>query len=240
VNAQRSELIKERIAIDNLKITLNQLMGQKVDNPFEVSDTIAFNYKPAYDELRNAASKNNNSLAVAQHSIAVAEYSKREINALRLPQIGVNANYIFARTQNQVGFVLLNQNLGFNTGFTASWTLFNGLKNRTSYKNAQLQQYIAQTQYNQAQNTVDASILKAWYNLQAVNELLKLEEESILLARENVAVAMERFKLGNGTSIEVMTAQNSLTDAYNRLISARYDAKSAEIELMRINGGLVK
>jgi outer membrane protein len=67
-----------------------------------------------------------------------------------------------------------------------------------------------------------------------------LEEENLVLANENVVVALERFRIGNSTPVELKEAQKSLDDAEYRTVSARYAAKVAETELMRLNGELVK
>ncbi|HEY8916957.1 MAG TPA: TolC family protein, partial [Chitinophaga sp.] len=67
-----------------------------------------------------------------------------------------------------------------------------------------------------------------------------LEEENIGLARENAMVALERFRQGVSTTLEVKLAQQSLQDAFNRLILARYNTKLAETELLRLKGELLK
>ena len=71
-------------------------------------------------------------------------------------------------------------------------------------------------------------------------KVLLIEEENILYAKENVAIALETFKRGATTFVELRTAQQSLAEAYTRLINARYLAKVAEIELLRLNGGLLR
>ena len=67
-----------------------------------------------------------------------------------------------------------------------------------------------------------------------------IEEENILLAKENVTIALEGFRRGITTFIELRTAQQSLADAYNRLIAARFNAKVSETELLRLQGALLK
>jgi outer membrane protein TolC len=52
-------------------------------------------------------------------------------------------------------------------------------------------------------------------------------------------VALERFKQGVSTSIELREAQQSLEDGFNRLINARYNIKLAETQLLRLNGTLI-
>jgi len=53
-------------------------------------------------------------------------------------------------------------------------------------------------------------------------------------------VALERFRQGVSTTLEVKLAQQSLQDAFNRLIQARYNTKLAETELLRLKGELLK
>jgi outer membrane protein TolC len=66
-----------------------------------------------------------------------------------------------------------------------------------------------------------------------------LEEENILLAKENVEIAMERYRLGLSTALELRETQKSLEEAYTRLINARYNMKLAETNLLRLSGRLL-
>jgi outer membrane protein TolC len=70
--------------------------------------------------------------------------------------------------------------------------------------------------------------------------MLELEETNILLAKENVNIQLELFRLGASTIIQLRDAQFSLSDAYDRLIAARYNTKLAETELMRLKGELIR
>lgn len=70
--------------------------------------------------------------------------------------------------------------------------------------------------------------------------MLALEEENILLAKENVFIAVERLKLGVSTFIESIETQKSLELAYDRLIAARYNTKLAGTELLRLQGEIIK
>lgn len=80
----------------------------------------------------------------------------------------------------------------------------------------------------------------AFDNYNNARELMRIGEETILLARENVYIALEGFKRGVTTFIELRTAQISLEAAYTELINARYNAKVAETELLRLCGRLVQ
>ena len=83
---------------------------------------------------------------------------------------------------------------------------------------------------------LDVQINNAFRDYELQKKNLALEEDNILLAKENVFIALERFKQGVSTYLELREAQISLADGYNRLIAARFNAKLAEIELMRLKG----
>jgi outer membrane protein TolC len=87
---------------------------------------------------------------------------------------------------------------------------------------------------------VNVSLQNAFVNYENALKVLVIEEENILLAKENVFIALEGFKRGVFTFIELRTAQQSLADAYNRLINSRYLAKVAETELLRLDGSLIQ
>ncbi|HPZ88646.1 MAG TPA: TolC family protein, partial [Flavihumibacter sp.] len=94
--------------------------------------------------------------------------------------------------------------------------------------------------FDNQRTLLDVQVNNTFKNYELQKRYLTLEEDNIKLARENVFIALERFKQGVSTYIELREAQLSLNDAYNRLIAARYNAKLAETELMRLKGDLVK
>ena len=87
---------------------------------------------------------------------------------------------------------------------------------------------------------INLSVIKAFKDYVAAKKALALEEENILLAKENVNIIFQVYKLGSTTYIQLREAQKSLEDGYSRLITARYNTKLAEIELLRLKGELVR
>ena len=138
LNAQKSALMKESTLLSDSKETLNQLLVQPVDKEFEVADSIPLMNDYKYEDLKNSILAKNSDLLFSQKNIDVSNYMIREAKAAYYPRLNLNANYIFSRAQNQAGFALLNQNLGLNLGFTASWNIFNGFNNANNIKNLKL------------------------------------------------------------------------------------------------------
>ncbi|MCB0277920.1 MAG: TolC family protein [Calditrichaeota bacterium] len=81
-----------------------------------------------------------------------------------------------------------------------------------------------------------ATIRQAFITYQNQKEIVKILEENLEAAREDLRLAQERFNLGSGTSLELRQAQDDLTSAESNLVSAKYDAKIAEVEIDRLLG----
>jgi outer membrane protein TolC len=67
-----------------------------------------------------------------------------------------------------------------------------------------------------------------------------LEKENLKAADENVGIAFERLRLGNITPFEFREVQTQLFEGKSRLVTAQFEAKSAETELLRLGGILIE
>jgi outer membrane protein TolC len=86
---------------------------------------------------------------------------------------------------------------------------------------------------------VKADLITIFYAYKNNLQLMNLEEQNLEVARENLGIAMERYKLGNLSGIDLREVQKSLLDAEERLISAQYLTKLAEISLLLISGQIM-
>ncbi|MBL7888391.1 MAG: TolC family protein [Bacteroidia bacterium] len=239
-NAQTAGLFRQRTLLSELKANLNQLMARGADVEFDVEEEIPNEFKLKYEEMKSSMEKNNSSLQLLKSNIAVNNQLIRESRSQLFPKLNFNANYLFTRSQNQAGFALLNQNLGLNLGFTASWTIFNGFNTNTQIKNARLQIDNANYEYNNSKQLLNLQLHLLFKRYQDDAKLLELEEENTKLAKEAADIALERFRIGSSNSIELKEIQRSYEEALTRLAQARYNAKVSEVQLMKLNGEIVK
>jgi outer membrane protein len=240
LNLQKSLLLKHEIELNKSKANLLLLLNQDLkkeyttDNDFEVDSTLQIN------ELAASISKENKRILWNQKNIDLAKTNIKTFNSFSLPIVNLTANYNFNQTKNEVGFILLNQNLGLNTGINASWNLFNGLKNKTKISEAKINLLQSKLVLEQVQKEITNSLYATYYTYQNNLNILKLETENLYLVKENITIALERYKLGLSGSFELITAQKSLEDAQLRLINAKYDCKISEIELLKLSGKINK
>lgn len=243
LNAQKAQQLQQRTLIAQLRDNLNQLIGFRTGSVYEVNDSIPINTALQYGDLRNELEKNNPGLLFAKKNIDIAQLTVKERKADFLPVLNFNSAYNFSQTRNTTVIntftPLFNQNKGFNYGFGLNVPILNGFNTRRLVKQAQLDVQYQQLVYDNELTKVDVGLSNAFKDYELQKQLLQLEEDNITLAKENVFIALERFRQGVSTWLELRDAQQSLELSYNRLIAARYNTKLAETELLRLKGSLV-
>ena len=244
LNAQKASRLAQQNLIEQVKEQLNGLMATEPGTSYEVTDSIPIDKGLQAPDILSQAEKNNPSLLVTRQQISLARLVIKERKAERFPTLQFNAAYNFNKLTNQTvvnSFTpLFNRNLGFNYGLTMNVPIFNGHLVKQQIKQAMLDLDYQSTLYNYQLYRVQNAISIAFKNYTMQLKTLELEEENILMAKENVAIAMERNRLGISTTLELRETQKSLEEAYNRLIAARYNTKNAETELLRLRCDLVK
>jgi outer membrane protein len=244
LNSQRAQIIQQETTIVQLKEQLNAQVGLQLPQVYDVADTILIdlNLRDA-DRFENLENTNYQLLA-ARKNLHIATLSVRERRGEYFPFLNFNAAYNYSRNDNTrlinpFGPVF-NQTDGLNYGFSVNMPILNGLNTRRLTQQAKIELGRQNLLYEQQRNDVNVDLRNALVNYDNAKKILAIEEETIGAAKENVYIALETFKRGVTTSVELRIAQQSLADAYNRLITARFNAKVAETELLRLNGSLLK
>lgn len=243
LNAQKAAQLEQQTLIRQLKDQLSQLMNTP-DNNYDVSDSIPLNKGLVLTDIQTSLDKTNPSLQLAQKNIQIAGLTLKEIKADRFPVVAFNANYNFNKLDNKAvvnPFQPLNsRNKGFNYGLTATIPIFNNYNVKRQIQQAERDIVFRKLSLDNQKSQISLAVLNAWNNYQWQKQALDLEEESIVLARENVDIVFQVYKLNSTTLIQLKEAQKSLQDAQTRLINARYNTKLAETELLRLKGELIK
>jgi outer membrane protein TolC len=173
---------------------------------------------------------------VTQRQENVAFLALKETQAQRLPQVNLNGAYNNNTFTSQAGFLLLNQRAGINYGLTASVNLFSGFTLNRRIQNAKVQKINAEYAVQDLEIQMVSDIQRAYNTYNTNIQLLDIEYSNYKTAIENADIALERFRLGISDYLQFRDAQVNLLTAENRLLTALYNIKEMEIELMRLSG----
>ena len=244
LNAQIATELKQQTLIAQLKGDLNRLMAVDKGVNYEVFDSIPIDTTLSLAEIKANLNTTSPGLLLTKKNIDIANITLRERQAERLPTVSFNSAYNFSQTNNNTVInnfsPLYNQNRGFNYGLTATVPVFNNYTSRRNIRQAQADIDFRKLTLDNQTSLLVTNVENNFRAYELQKQQLSLEETNIVLAKENVFIAYERYKQGVTTFLELREAQKSLADAYDRLIAARYDTKVAETELLRLKGDLVR
>jgi len=238
-NNIRVQIIQQQNLLNEQRINLNNLLKRSPETEFFVPDTIVIETKPEYQNALENTEKNNSSVLISKKNIEIDELGLKEYKANRMPKIGVTGNYSYQRTANDIGFQRLNQNYGYNAGFIFSWTLLNNLTTNTAIKNQVVQLSSDNYRLEAAKLQSKTNLYKAFLSFQNNLNVLDIENKSVQLAKENLIIAAQRFKLGLSNYIEYRTVEQSYEDAEYRLSQAAFNAKISELNYLKEQGLLI-
>jgi outer membrane protein TolC len=240
INNDSISLMNSQQQLKNFKRDLNLVLGNTLNEVFDVDTTVEF--KNLYDKelLLEKAKTNNISLLQIDKSIAINKLGVKSQKSAYLPTLGLTGSYGWNKNNNNAAsFVAVSTNTGLSGGLNLSWNLFDGGRTVTNVKNAKISLEANTIQKEQQLVTLERDFKNAWEDFQNKLNIYKLQEENIETARNNFERTEEKFKLGQATSIEFRQAQLNLLSAEFNKNQAKYLAKIAELQMLQISGELL-
>ena len=240
-NADSAQYMKQQELLHTSRIQLNELMANEdVDQPIVVQDSlINVDSSLNFEELWNATLQTNASLLRAHQNNTLAQLDYKKVCSRDYPYLKLNGGYGYTFNKYDVATNIQRGNLGANFGLTIGFNLFDGNRRRER-NNARIAIQNARLEREQLEQALRADLSNLWQAYQNNLQMLNLERQNLVAAKENHEIAMERYMLGNLSGIEMREAQKSLLDAEERILSAEYNTKVCEISLLQISGKVTK
>lgn len=238
LNTDTTMLLRQKELYANTKTLLNQILARDPKTDFKVIEQISVDTNLLLPELQSLAEKQNPILEAQILNKKVAELQLKQVKGDRYPVLRLNSAYNFSESESSLGFVTQSSAKGFNYGFTATLNLFDGFAQNRNEKIAKIQienSTIAIEQQTQAL----ATTLTTSYQTYLTNlELSKLEEKNEAIAKQNLDITLEKFRIGTIATLEFRTAQLNYINAKVRNSNAQFQAKLSEIALKELAGNL--
>jgi outer membrane protein TolC len=211
---------------------------------YDVTDTIPIDLTLTEEEIIQGIEQTNPALLASKKNIDIANLVMKENRRSRSPILNFTSSYNYGQTENELQVSPVSQkftkNQGYNYGLSLAVPIMNGMNVNRLVAQSKINLERAKLVYDQQKIIAMVGVRNAYVAYDNYKKALLIEEENLLLAKENVNIALAGFRRGIYTFIELRTAQQSLADAYSRLIAARYNAKVSETELLRLKGSLLK
>jgi len=249
LNEDSSRLARQKEEILESEVRLKKLMALKnLEDSILLTDTcIIFNPDLVYKELLDSTLVLNTGLQIARKDYRISQLDHKIIASRSYPYLNLSSGYNYSYRGYGTGTIsdygalaITNQHSRtFNYGLTLGIDIFDGLNQRREKTNALIEMENKNYQYQEIEQEIRADLLTVYYAYENNLRLVQMEEQNLDVARENLEIALERYRLGNLSGLELREVQKSLLDAEERLISIKYQTKLAEISLLQIAGRIM-
>ena len=238
LNTDQVALLRQKESYKNAKILLNQYLARDPQIDFTVTDLVTVDNKLVLIDLMDLAKKQNPALEAQVINKRIAELQLKQVKASRYPTINLTSGYNFSESQSSLGFTSENSSKGFNYGFNASLNLFDGLNQHRNEKVAKLQIENSQIAIEQQSLILNTQLSTAFQTYLTNLELIDLEEDNQAIAKQNLDITLDKFRIGTITTLDFRTAQLNYVNAKVRYSNAQYEAKLSEIALKELAGNI--
>lgn len=236
LNTDRTMLLREQEEYENLKIRLNQIMARDTKIDFRVIDKIPVDEKLFLPELEALAARQNPLLQAQVINNNIARLQLKQVRAGRFPSLVASTGYQFNESESSLGFTTSASSRGWNYGLSARLNIFDGFNQNRNEKIARIQIENTELVVEQQTLELESQLGRAYQTYLTNINLVELESENEAIARENLEITVEKFRIGTIPTIEFRTAQLNYINSIVRHSNARFQAKLSEISLKEFAG----
>jgi outer membrane protein len=210
---------------------LRKTLAVAEESALVLTDSLAFqpfdiHLDTAIDEAQSSRPEKT---ALREKQEAVRALSCAESGKM-LPQIGAFAKYEL----NDKALTQLDPR--WTVGLSASFTIFNGLKDLAGAQMYDIQDEKLDDLQKEAGNAIALEVRKFFADMQTAERNIRSAQTSLALSQEALRMANRRFETGAGTSLEVIDAQTSVVANRTGLAAALFAYRSSQVQLMRSIG----
>lgn len=238
-NSRQSDSLSQIASVNSAFADLNLLMGEDPYKTYIVDDSLILNttlVPSDPDRLKNV----NLNIDIARRNADVARLNERISRTYLLPSLAATTGYNFSKSKSQSGQFLFNQNFGPTAGVNLNVPIFQGGNLRRQVKVAALESLRQEILYDKVNTDISRQYRSAWKDYEMSVAALRLEEENIGYAKENLDIQKARFRVGIATTLETREAENSYVQALIRLYTARYNLKVNETRVLELESRLAE
>jgi outer membrane protein TolC len=232
LHTEQFNLTVARNTLAIFKLNLARAIGLPLGQAFDLADRLPYaDLDPlSVDDALRTAFESRADFLAAQQALEAAQHESAAARALRFPTLSVSGDY------GRQGVTLANTEHIFSFVAAAHVPIFTGgrIASQESQADAALQQ--RQAERDDVRGQIDYDVRTALLNLQAAKQQVAVARENVELANESLARSQERFAAGVTDSVEVVQAQQSLSDANDQLISGAYSHNLAKLQFARAIG----
>ncbi len=244
-NTDQTLLLEQELRVNIARKELNILLTREADETLSIKKEIVVPLlELSLPELQKRSRDASATLQVAQHRMRAVAEQVKIADSLFWPQLILGGQYgytnrdlvkgggggttLFGSGNSRAADAAATLQLRFN--------LFNGNIDRINAQNARLSAKSAALSLADIQKRISGFMYELYKTFQKQVEVVDLETQNTVTADQNLQLQKERYLTGASDSLDFRDAQVNVVRAQAALITARYQARIAFLDIQRLIG----
>jgi len=251
VYRQQSQVAQDEVGLISAQNTYDKsiadlvsLIGGDVSENYEISDpTLPSELSEAdfsatsaqvksFEQMRQRAMAARPDYVGAKENFNAAQSGVTSASSGYFPSVSASAGYNLSNTE----IAKLSESKGVSWGLNIRWTLFDGFQTNRSIQSAIAQRRNAELSLLQTERNISVDVKKALLDLDAARKQYDASLKGLQSATQDRRVAEEKYNLGSGTLVDLLTANAGLVNAQANKVNATYNYITASRNLDYVIG----
>jgi len=236
-NDRQRGLQDARLAMENARLALAVILFTDFEQNFTLADDFGLAPElPSLQEVHALAAKSNPDMAAATATLAAANSEVWAARSAHFPTLtfdywyGIDASRFAIRNPDQT------HNLGYSAAASLEIPVWSWGATQSKVKQAELNRNRAKVELSFTQRQYAANLQSFYQEAATSRAQLDLLQKSFELASESLRLTTLRYQAGEATVLEVVDAQNTLTQAHDAYDDAQARYRVAVAELQTLTG----
>ena len=222
-------VVEAQSQLANYKLQLRQLLELKADEPFDIAvptatDEQALGDIPALQSVYEQALLSRPEIENSKLSIESSKLSLAIAKAGWLPTLSATGGLSTSTNSlsNNGWGNQMKTNVNMSGGLSLSIPIFDGKQTKTSVSKARIQQQQALLDLQDQQKQLYQTIEGFWLDATTNQQRFRAATASVASAQSSYDLLQEQFNVGLKNIVELMTGKNSLLQAQQNQLQAKY------------------
>ena len=228
-----------RIAKNNLANLLGYNLPRDIweNIPLKLTDTLdAMPYQINLPDALQQALNNRPELVALRKTEELQRLNITDASSGYKPSLSVFAGYNWFNAQFTPPVTLDHDINGWNAGAQVSWDIFDGMLTHGKVIQAKALYTKSITAVDEEMRDIELEVRTAYSDFLEAQEVLESQKTVQDEAEESLREANSRAEAGTGTQLDVLDAENSLTQARSTQVQALHDYDAARARFERAIG----
>lgn len=236
-NDRQRDLHEAQLAMEKARLELAVLLFPTFNENFTVIDDSELAPPlESFEEIARLAQAHNPDLRASTAAFQAARFETASNRGGYLPSLTLNYFYGIDAAQFATHAPDGTRNLGYAASATLNIPVFNWGATQSKIRQASLRQQQAQRELSFAERKLLADMRALYAEADAARSELELLKSSAAMAAESLRLTTLRYQGGEATVLEVVDAQNTLTQARNGYSDGVVRYRSALANLQTLTG----